>query len=46
LSDFMPLELASRDEVILITGISGSGKSVAHGRLAAQPGAADRPVAR
>jgi UPF0042 nucleotide-binding protein len=25
----MPLELASRDEVILITGISGSGKSVA-----------------
>ncbi len=25
----MPLELASRDEVILVTGISGSGKSVA-----------------
>ena len=25
----MPLELANRDEVILITGISGSGKSVA-----------------
>jgi len=29
MSEWMPLELASRDEVILITGISGSGKSVA-----------------
>lgn len=29
MSEFMPLERPQRDEVILITGISGSGKSVA-----------------
>lgn len=29
MSEWMPLERANRDEVILITGISGSGKSVA-----------------
>ena len=29
MSDWMPLERQQRDEVILITGISGSGKSVA-----------------
>ena len=29
MSEWMPLETAGRDEVILVTGISGSGKSVA-----------------
>ena len=29
MSEWMPLEAAGRDEVILVTGISGSGKSVA-----------------